>query len=170
MHRYGFIQSPLQWVAKATACQFSFWRDKCIHDRTNRQSGPLSGTAQNPLRLVPPKLRTAIVFPQQLRLAAVSPQLGSPAAFSQLPAALRVRGVARSGGGVSWFGGGAGVGVLGLEGGAGREPGGGSSRGPWRRRKHRESLVSARLIRRHRGAAPEVSGRCLQGMRVSEPG
>lgn len=55
-------------------------------------------------------------------------------------------------------------------GGAGREPGGGSSRGPWRRRKHRESLVSARLIRRHRGAAPEVSGRCLQGMRVSEPG
>ena len=109
MHRYGFIQSPLLFLAKATACQFSFWREKCIHDKTNRQSGPLSGTAQNPLRLVPPKLRTAIVFPQQLRLTAVSPQLGSPAAFSQLPAALRVRGVARSGGGVSWFGGGAGV-------------------------------------------------------------
>ena len=71
---------------------------------------------------------------------------------------------------MSWFGGGAGVCVLGLQEGAGREPGGGSSRGPWGRRKHRESLVSARLIRRHRGAAPEVSGRRQQEMRVSEPG
>lgn len=49
-----------------------------MHPRQNRQSGPLSGTAPNPLRLLPPKLRTAIVFPQQLRLAAVSPPQVQP--------------------------------------------------------------------------------------------
>ena len=136
-----------------------------MHPRQNKQAArTFVRYCPKPPKMLPPKLRTAIVFPQQLRLAAVSPpqvqpqpslSSAQPCGSGAWPGAegrVLTRGRGRC--------------VVGVR---GREPRGGSSRGPWGRRKPRESLVSARLLRRHRGAGPEVSGR-LQGMRVSEPG